>query len=72
MSKLKLEDLTVESFTPDARPSSDTLHGGSAGPTLYGCTCGCGTNFDCPSADPRCTEFCIVASGKTDWAACCG
>lgn len=69
--KLTLESLTVEAFstTPD---DGDATLASSAGPTLYGCTCGCNTYENCESVDPNCTMACVEPSNRTDWIACCG
>lgn len=68
---LSLENLSVESFATASEEGHD-LPANSAGPTLYGCTCGCGTQIDCPSQALNCTEGCIVPSGATDHIRCCG
>jgi hypothetical protein len=68
---LSLENLTVESFETVGQ-AEYVEPASSAGPTLYGCTCGCGTYDMCPSDNPNCTTPCVVESGATDWMACCG
>lgn len=67
---LSLESLSVESFAT-ASESYD-LPADSAGATLLGCTCGCGTQIDCPSQALNCTTPCIAPSSATDHIRCCG
>jgi hypothetical protein len=65
MKTLNVDQLAVESF--ETAPG-DTV----SNYTLYAGSCGCGTNYDCPSDRPNCTAACIAPSGATDWIACCG
>ena len=70
--KLTLENLTVETFAVSDEEETGIASTSSMAPTYYGCTCGCGTDIDCPSDGPRCTLPCIEPSNATDWQACCG
>lgn len=65
MKTLNVEQLQVESFetAPGTSVQNYTLVAGS---------CGCGTNIDCPSDRPGCTDFCIAPSNATDYISCCG
>ena len=76
---LALDDLQVETFSTSDEPAvavgaeevkadwSETCN-----VTLYVCSCGCGTEIDCPSGGPRCTLACVEPSNATDYIACCG